>query len=151
MKRTLLKGVLLGLAVAMRITARRSPGFRKRLGERDLVAQIRLKDGSVGRHYHLKGGRLHSAGGLHPRPDVSILFHDIATALAFMKPRADRALVVHAAKHFKVAVQGADPLVVWFMQLLNCLQTATLKAGTPMRDGSTRFTTCIPTSACSIR
>jgi len=141
MKRALLKGILFGLSAAIRVTAARSPAFRKQLRERNLVAQIRLKDGSIGRYYCLRGGKVSSAAGLHSAPDVTIAFHDVATALDFMKPPVDQAKIVHAAKHFKVTVQGPDQLVVWFMQLLNRLQTATLQMGTSQRDGTVRYTT----------
>ncbi|WP_445400750.1 molybdopterin-dependent oxidoreductase [Zobellella sp. An-6] len=141
MKRVLLKGIFFGLTAAMRVTAARSPAFRKQLKERNLVAQIRLKDGSIGRYYRLRGGKISSVAGLHPAPDVTISFHDVATALEFMKPPLDQAKIVHAAKHFKVTVAGQDRLVVWFMQLLNQLQSATLKMGSPQRDGTVRYTT----------
>ncbi|QEL55644.1 molybdopterin-dependent oxidoreductase [Chromobacterium paludis] len=141
MKRALLKGILLGLSAALTVTAARSRDFRKRLRQRNLVAQICLKDGSIGRYYCLRGGKVRSFAGLHPAPDVAIVFHDVATALDFMKPPADQTKIVHAAKHFKVMVQGRDDLVVWFMQLMNTLQTATLQMGLPQRDGSQRYCT----------
>ncbi|MDH2431797.1 molybdopterin-dependent oxidoreductase [Pokkaliibacter sp. MBI-7] len=141
MKRTLLKSILFGLTAAIRLTALRSPEFRQQLKSRNLIAQIRLKDGSIARHYCLRGGKVSSAAGLHPAADVSIAFHDVATALEFVKPPADQAKIVHAAKHFKVTVAGEDPLVVWFMQLLNRLQTASLTMGMAQRDGTVRYTT----------
>lgn len=141
MKRTLLKGILFGVSAMIRFTSVRSSVFRDQLREHDLVAQIRLKDGSIGRYYCLHGGKLSSTTGLHSAPDVTISFHDLSTALDFMKPPLDQAKIVHAAKHFKVTVAGQDHLVVWFMQLLNKLQTAMLRMGTPQRDGTVRYTT----------
>ena len=64
----------------------------------------------------------------------------MATALAMMKPKPDMGEVVHAAKNFKVLVIGPDPLCVWFMQLLNAMNSAALQRGTPMPDGTTRCT-----------
>ncbi|ENY8013060.1 molybdopterin-dependent oxidoreductase [Vibrio fluvialis] len=141
MKSLVIKSILLGLVAAFRLTAARNPTFRKQLCEHSFIAQIRLKDGSIGRYYSFEGGNVTSAGGIHPKPDVTISFHDLSTALDFLKPPLDQAKIVHAAKHFKVTVSGHDHLVVWFMQMLNKLQTSHLKMGTPQPDGSIRYTT----------
>ncbi len=69
------------------------------------------------------------------------MFRDLPTALTFLKPPADMAEVVHAAKQFRVMTTGRDELVVWFMQLLNRISTVKLKYGTSMPDGTVRFTT----------
>ena len=110
------------------------------LSEHDLVAQIQLRDGSIARHFIIKGGKVSSRAGPHARPVVVMSFKDVATALAMMKPRPDMGEVVHAAKNFKVIVMGPDPLCVWFMQLLNAMNSAGLQRGTPMPDGTTRCT-----------
>ena len=110
------------------------------LSEHDLVAQIQLRDGSIARHFVIKGGKASAHAGLHGRPDVVMSFKDVATALAMMKPKPDMGEVVHAAKNFKVLVIGPDPLCVWFMQLLNAMNSAALQRGTPMPDGTTRCT-----------
>ncbi len=110
------------------------------LRQHDLVAQIQLKDGSIGRHFVLRAGSIKSVAGLHHRPDVAMIFKDVNTALAMMRANPDMGEVVHAAKNFKVMVVGPDVLCVWFMQLLNRMNTAGLELGTAMPDGSTRFT-----------
>jgi trimethylamine-N-oxide reductase (cytochrome c) len=116
------------------------PQFRTMLSEHDLVAQIQLRDGSIARHYIIKSGKASSRAGPHARPDVVMSFKDVATALAMMKPKPEMGEVVHAAKNFKVIVMGPDPLCVWFMQLLNAMNSAGLQRGTPMPDGTTRCT-----------
>ena len=108
----------------------------------DIVAQIRLKDGSIARWYALENGRVRSRAGLHPRPDVTISFRDVATALTFLVPPPDQSEIVHAAKQFRVIVDGKSALVVWFMQLLNTIPRVRMRYGTPMPDGTTRYTTC---------
>jgi len=140
MKRAIFRTILFALGPVLNKTAGRRPAFRARLRQHDIVAQIRLKDGSIGRHFMISGGKVRSVSGLHPRPDVDMVFKDVATALTMMKPNPDMGEVVHAAKNFKVMVMGPDPLCVWFMQLLNFSQTSALQMGTPMPDGSTRCT-----------
>ena len=140
MKRTALRTILFALPVMLRRAARSYPAFRAMLRQHDLVAQIQLKDGSIGRHFVIRAGTIKSVAGLHPRPDVAMIFKDVSTALSMMSPNPDMGEVVHAAKNFKVMVLGPDVLCVWFMQLLNRMNSAGLDVGTAMADGSTRFT-----------
>lgn len=141
MKRAIVKTILMGLTHVLRGTARKHSSFRGFMGRHNCTAQIRLKDGSIGRYYTFANGQVNSAPGIHPRPDVTIMFKDLPTALTFLKPPADMAEVVHAAKQFRVMTTGRDELVVWFMQLLNRIATVKLKYGTSMQDGTVRFTT----------
>ena len=73
---------------------------------------------------------------------MTMLFKDVATALQFLLPNRDQGEIIHAAKNFKVVTTGPDELVVWFTQTLNISQTAGPPMGTPVRDGSRRYTTC---------
>lgn len=140
MKRAILRTILFALGPMLNRVAGTRPAFRARLKQHDIVAQIGLKDGSIARHFIIAAGKVKSVAGLHPRPHVNMVFKDVDTALLMMKPDPDMGEVVHAAKNFKVMVMGPDPLVVWFMQLLNFSQTSGLEMGTPMPDGCTRFT-----------
>ncbi len=141
MKKLTLRAILYSLTHVLRLTAVRSTAMAAFMGRRNCVAQIRLRDGSIARHYVFRGGRVTSRAGQHPKPDVTMTFRDLATALMFMVPPVRQADVVHAAKTFKVVVDGRDELVVWFMQMLNMIQTAGLQAGRKMADGTMRYTT----------
>jgi len=141
MKKAIFKTVMFGLAHALRHTAKKNKGFFRELSKHNCVAQIKLKDDSIGRYYTINNGKVRSSKGIHSNPDVSIVFKDIDVALTFMKPNPDFGEVVHAAKNFQALTMGDDKLVVWFMQLLNRIGTAGLKYGTKMPDGTTRYTT----------
>lgn len=141
MKKIALRTILCALTQVLRLTARRHPHVATFMRQRNCVAQIRLKDGSVARHYVFRGGRLTSAAGLHPRPDVVLTFRDVATALVFLLPPPDQAEIINACKSFRVTTDGRDEIVVWFMQLLQKIPTAGLKFGRKMPDGTTRLTT----------
>lgn len=108
---------------------------------KNCIAQIKLKDSSLGRSYEFRNGVLTSSAGIHPKPDITVSFNDLQTALAFMKPPQDHAEIIHAAKQFRVVVTGQDELVVWFFQLLGRTQTEGLEFGLPMPDGTRRYTT----------
>ena len=140
MKRLVLRTVLFGLAQVLGKAARSRPAFRAFACRHEVVAQIQLKDGSIGRWFEWRGGRVRTGAGIHPKPDVRMMFKDIDTALLMLKPNADMGEVVHAAKNFKVMVVGPDPVCVWWMQLLNLSQSSALRMGTPLPDGGTRYT-----------
>jgi trimethylamine-N-oxide reductase (cytochrome c) len=141
MKKQLLRAILFALPKVLSLAARRHRAFRERLAERDLVAWIGLADGSVGRALAIRAGRIRSARVAREAADIRMVFLDVATALKFLLPNPDQGEIIHAAKHFKVVTEGPDELVVWFLQTLNTSQTAGLAMGTPMPDGSRRYTT----------
>lgn len=140
MRRLILKSILLGLVPVLR-NAARNPAFAAHMKEQNCIAQIRLKDGSIGRYLVFKDGKVTSFAGIHPNPDVQMIIRDVETALMLMKPNQDRGEAVHAAKQFRVVNIGPDHLVVWFLQLMNHMQRAGVKYGTKMPDGSIRYTT----------
>jgi len=139
-KRALFHAVLFALGPMLNRAVRRHSSFRAAILEHDIIAQIQLKDGSVSRHFVIARGRVVSKAGRHPNPQVAMVFKDVSTALAMMKPSPDMGEVVHAAKNFKVMVIGPDALCVWFMQLLNLMNSSGLKFGVRLRDGCVRHT-----------
>jgi trimethylamine-N-oxide reductase (cytochrome c) len=140
MKRTVFRTILFALTPLLKRAARKHSSFRIMLRQHNIVAQIQLKDGSLGRHFVIADGRVKSRGGLHPRPDVAMVFKDVDTALILMNPNPKMNDVVHAAKNFKVQVMGRDFLCVWFMQLLNLMNSSGLEHGIAVRDGTRRHT-----------
>ena len=79
-------GVLLwGIPQAMRAAARLYPEYAARLRERDLVAQITMRDEpDVGRWIELEAGKVRTGKGLHAKPDVTIAFKNAALAKSFL-------------------------------------------------------------------
>jgi trimethylamine-N-oxide reductase (cytochrome c) len=142
MRRQALNIILLALPKVLNHTARRVPAFGERLRQRDLTAWIGLQDASIGRIIELRRGRLRSRPGKAADADVTMVFKDVATALRSLLPNRKQADLIHAAKNFKVVTSGPDGLLVWFTQTLNMSETAGLPMGTPMPDGSRRYTTC---------
>ncbi len=141
MNKVTFSALLFGMAQAIRFTAWKHETFREHLKQKDCLIQIKLKDDSRGRIFEFKNGRASSRRGIHRHPDASIVFKDAATAVSFMRLPVNHAERIHAAKNFRVAVEGPDELVSWFMQLLNMILTAGVQFGTRMRDGTKRYTT----------
>ena len=132
--------LLWGIPQAMRAAARMYPEYAARLRERNLVAQIRLRDAPEGRWIQLENGKVRSKKGLHAQPDVTIAFRDKALAESFLTPPFDLLERIDAAKMFKVTLEGPDDLAVWFMATLARLETVMWKAGTDMGNGVMRYT-----------
>lgn len=141
MKRAVLKAILFGIPHVIRRAIRKNSEFRDEAKKFNCIVQMRLRDGTLGRYFIFKNGIVQSHSGVHPKADVSIIFKDLHTALTFLKPPLNQAEIVHAAKNFKVVVAGRSELSVWFMQLMNRLQMLDVQFGTPMRDGTVRYTT----------
>jgi hypothetical protein len=90
--------LLYGVSVAMKLTAWRYPVYRERLKERDVVAQIRVREGP-GRYFVIRDGKLTSKAGIHPvnvhvhksRQDelVGQVYHANISALRLEKSRID--------------------------------------------------------------
>jgi len=131
--------LLWGIATALRYTAARHLVFKSRLGEKDLLAQIRTRDGSVGRWYQFKGGRLKSRSGIHPAAEISLTFRTAETGARLLTPPLDHQQFVNAAKAFSVEIDGPEELSLWFMETLRMVQTVGWSFGTPAADGETRY------------
>ena len=141
MKMLVLKTILLALPHVLRRTAKKYPDFLKEMRRHNCTVQIKLQDGSFGRYYTFSGGTVKSAPGIHPKPEVTLQFRDVPTALTFLKPPMNYGDIIHAAKTMRAMVMGPNDLCVWFLQMMNKIETSALELGTRMPDGTTRFTT----------
>src|SRR5579883_1706552 len=78
--------ILFGLAQLLRYKSFRHPAFRARLKERDLVAQVLARDEGTGRWFALKDGKLTTGAGLHPKPDIKLMFKNAGAGAALLMP-----------------------------------------------------------------
>ena len=141
MKRFMLRTALAMAPRLLATTARKHPHFRAAMRKHDCTVQIKLRDNSLGRYLVFAHGTVRSEAGIHPKPDLAMVFKNLDAALIFFKPKQNMLEVVHAAKNFLVVLEGPDKLAVWFMQLMSQMQSAGLRFGTPMGDGVVRYTT----------
>jgi trimethylamine-N-oxide reductase (cytochrome c) len=120
-------------------TAIRHPSFKSRLGEKDITAQIKLKDGSLGRYFTFHQGKLTSRRGLHPKPDITMIFGNIRLALDILIPPRDQLAMVNAEKSFQLGLEGPDELTCWWMETLSLMLNAGVKYGTRLSNGVERY------------
>ena len=131
--------ILFGLAQALKLSAWQHPSFRKRLKERNLVAQLKARDEETGRWYQIKDGRITSRKGLHPKPDVTLNFKTAADGARLLMPPINWLEQINAQKDFILTVDGEEDLTNWFAQTIMQSQTAGWKAGTMMPNGEMRY------------
>ncbi|MEW6665331.1 MAG: molybdopterin-dependent oxidoreductase [Thermodesulfobacteriota bacterium] len=133
--------ILWGLDKMMRVLALIYPAFRERLKEKNLIAQIQLRDGSQGRHYIFQNGKVRSRNGIHPKPDLTITYDSAKLAVRLMRPNRSQLEQVSAMKNFQIGLEGPDEVTSWFMETLSLMLSVGQKYGTEMGNGVTRYTT----------
>src|ERR1700724_2638868 len=131
--------ILFGLAQMLKLQAFRHAAFRARLRERNLVAQIMARDEETGRWFSFRDGRITSGAGLHPNPDIKLMFKNAAWGARLLMPPINWLNQINAQKDFVLTVDGPEHLTNWFAQTLMMSQTAGLKFGTRLQRGVTRY------------
>ena len=131
--------ILFALAQLLRFVAWRHPHFAARLKERNLVAQIKARDEGTGRWIELRDGKIRSGAGLHPKPDITLLFKNATIGASLLTPPINWLNQINAQKDFVLGVEGSEDLTNWFTQTLMMMQTAHWRFGTPMPDGAMRY------------
>ena len=132
--------ILTGLALLLKYRARTNKAFRRRLIEHDFVAQIKVMDGSAGRYFDFKNGRVISKPTIHPDPDVTMAFISAKLGARLMTPPINFLEQINAQKDFNLTMKGPDDLTFFFAQTIIEAQRIDWTFGTPMPDGSTRYT-----------
>jgi trimethylamine-N-oxide reductase (cytochrome c) len=133
--------LLFGIAPMLRAKARKYPAFARRLAEKDLTVQIRTFDASVARHITFGRGKVSSARGLHPKPDVTIGVATAELGARLFVPWVDHLERIEAMKNFNFTAEGPDELVVWFTQTLTTMMTLGWEYGVDVSDGTKRYVT----------
>ncbi|MDA1325828.1 MAG: molybdopterin-dependent oxidoreductase [Proteobacteria bacterium] len=130
--------ILLGLSILLKYTAWRYPAFRKRLKEKNLTAQIKTWDESVGRFYVFQDGKISSRAGIHRNPDICMSFKTEELAVDLLMPPINWLDQINALKDFKLKMEGDDGLANWFAQTTMITQSIGWKWGSELPDGTKR-------------
>ena len=131
--------ILFGLSVMLKLQRWRHESFRKRLKERNFTAQIMARDEECGRWFEFKDGNIRSGAGLHPAPDCKLMFKNATIGATLLMPPINWLRQINAQKDFVLSVDGPEDLTNWFAQTVMMSQSAGLKIGTRMADGSMRY------------
>jgi trimethylamine-N-oxide reductase (cytochrome c) len=140
LKDTAFSVMLYGLQAIIKRTAKKHDTFRDRLKEHNATFQIKIADDTQGRFFVFQDGRVTSKSGIHPSPDVSIVFRSSEIAVGLLTPPHKQLDMINAMKNFQIGLEGSEDLAIWFLQTLNMIQTAGVAYGTPTGDGVVRYT-----------
>ncbi|MCX8022705.1 MAG: molybdopterin-dependent oxidoreductase [Syntrophorhabdaceae bacterium] len=132
--------VLYALQLKLNKTAREHDDFKKRLKEKDIVVQIKLKDNSCGRYYSIRDGVVSSKKGIHEKPDVAILFENAVVALDVLLPPRDYLATINAMKSFQIGLEGPEELTSWWMEMLCLMLNMGIEYGVDVGRGVKRYT-----------
>jgi hypothetical protein len=132
--------VLLAMKMRLGRTAITFPVFRARLKEKNLTAQLKLKDNSCGRYFTIRDGRIISKSGIHASPDVTVIFGNACVALDMLVPPRDQLAAVNAMKSFQLGLEGDEELSSWWMETLSLMLFAGTRYGTDVGKGVMRYT-----------
>ena len=133
--------ILYGLTHALNFQASRFPQFAKRLKEKNFTAQIGTTDKSIGRYYTFNEGRVSSASGIHPKPDIHITVASAEIGARLFVPWVDQLERIEAMKNYQFGADGSDELIVWFTQTVMLMQNPDVEYGIDMGDGTKRCVT----------
>jgi anaerobic selenocysteine-containing dehydrogenase len=132
--------LLWGIKTLLCLTAIRYPFFKNRIKEKNLTVQIKLKDNSKGRYFTFRDGKLTSKSGIHPNPDVTMIFGSTRVAFDTLIPPRDQLALINAQKSFQIGLAGPDELTYWWLETLSLMLNAGTKYGTKVGNGVTRYT-----------
>ncbi len=133
--------ILFGIYGLMKVKLAVSPSFRKRIREKNLTAEIKIRGDRYGRTFAFQQGKFSSRKGVTSGADVSMTFSDSRTAVQLMTDQANKLKQLNAMKNFRVDVQGEDNDTIWFIQTLSVLQQlrSDIQYGIDVGDGVTRY------------
>jgi len=135
-----LQALLLGVSWALNYTARRHPSFKRRLGEKQFTAQVKVKDNSIGRCYRFGNGKVTSRAGIHDSPDMTISFKTAALGAKLLTPPVDHMDFINAMKNFALQMEGEDELTQWFTDTISIMMTIRWDYGIDAGGGERRYT-----------
>ena len=132
--------LLQGVSWALNFTALQHASFKKRLHEKKFIAQVKVKDDSVGRHYHFGKGKVISHSGVHEKPDMTITFKNAALGVKLLRPPIDHTDFINAMKNFALQMEGEDEITQWFTDTISIMNTIRWEYGVDAGNGERRYT-----------
>ena len=131
--------LLFGIHLMLKYKAWKYPSFQSRLRGKNLTAQIKVMDDSVGRYFIFAEGRVVSKRGIHPHPDVVLTFSSAGLAARLLLPSANQLERINAMKNFQVELHGPDELTQWFVETLSHAMAVGTEYGIDLGDGTKRY------------
>jgi len=140
-RRIYLQILLWGVGSTIKALCMFDKNFARRLREKDYSAQIIIKSAGFGRTFRFEKGVLRTSARMDDAPDVVLEFADCFMAARLLTPPIDFQQQIDAQKNFHLKLTGPDELTYWFTQTVMATRRIGWRYGTPLDDGSIRYTT----------
>ena len=127
--------MLFGIYAGMQVKRLLVPSFRRRLKEKNLTTQIKVRGNLFGRSFTFKNGSILSEKGATDHADMSMVFRDTRSAVQLMTDPSNMLKQINAMKNFVVDVEGKDEHAIWFMQSLKMLPALRMTPAYGIRIG----------------
>ena len=101
--------------------ARKSAGFKKAIGDYQVVLQFKTRDGKAQRYYQFDAGQTASHKGLHPNPTMAMVFKTPKDALQLIKRMGeapkDKTIFIYAIRDGELAIEGDMAYLTFFQSI----------------------------------
>ncbi len=105
--------LLFALYLKLKRAAKKNPAVQRMLKKRDYTLVIRTSNERHARYFTFDGGEVFSRRGLHPKPDVELVWCDAATAFRALLA-GDDATVMQAMGKSQLKIEGNLDHFFWF-------------------------------------
>jgi trimethylamine-N-oxide reductase (cytochrome c) len=136
------KVILFAMAQGIRLYMRIFPDYRKTVKEIDFSVLLRTRNNSVVRWYKFENGKVRTGTELI-NADCGIIFwneEELCRVIFSMLPKGNKLDFVHSTKNMRSEIFGEDKYLSQFFKIAGTLPEQGAKYGTPMPDGTTRYT-----------
>ncbi len=106
------------MASRMKAESRTNQCFRGRIQGKELIVQIKTREGRVARYFEFRSGHIHSVVGLHESPTLVLNFLNTQYAYDILKnSRHDSARLIRHLNKKHLIADGDVAVMTWFIDI----------------------------------
>lgn len=109
------------LAWRINSLSQKSEGFKKVIGDYQVVLQFKTRDQKVQRYYAFDAGKTSSKNRLHENPTMSFVFNNAKEAMQLIKKMGenpeDKTIFIMAIRDGLLQIEGDMAYLTWFQAI----------------------------------
>ena len=103
--------------------AKKNEGFKKVIGDYQVVLQFKTEDLKVKRYFAFDAGQTYSKGKVHDNPTMAFVFKNSKSAMELIKKMGenpnDKTLFLMGIKDGDIKIEGDMAYMTWFQAMSN--------------------------------
>lgn len=103
--------------------SKNSDGFKKVIGDYQVVLQFKTADHKVKRYYKFDAGKTSSKGEIHHAPTMAFVFKNASVAMDLIKKMGeaptDKTIFLMGIKEGNITIEGDMAYMTWFQAISN--------------------------------